>query len=174
MRVSFPAAVRRVIPAGVLLALVPLAGAAQQSSTLHGDVLLPPLRAIDPGYVDRTANACTNFYQFVNGGWLKRDTIPAAYASSGVSRDMSDRNELVVRSVLDDTRERRASLREGSTQRKLGTFYATSMDSAAAENAGVSPIRPPLAGAGGGLDGVLPRHRIDQRSTSPSRSSSGG
>lgn len=43
---------------------------------------------------------------------------------------MSDRNELVVRAVLDGARARRASLREGSTERKPGTFYGTCMDSA--------------------------------------------
>lgn len=145
MRVSLPAAVLRALPLGALLALLPAAAPAQQGPAGPGAVLLPPLRVIDPGYMDRPANACTNFYQFANGGWLKRDTIPAAYSSSGVSRDMSDRNEMVVRAVLEDARERRASLREGSTERKLGTFYATCMDSAAAESAGVSPIRPMLA-----------------------------
>ncbi len=145
MRVPLPAAVLRALPLGALVALLPAVAPAQQGPADPGAVLLPPLRVIDPGYLDRTANACTNFYQFANGGWLKRDTIPAAYASSGVSRDMSDRNELVVRAVLDDARERRASLREGSTERKLATFYATCMDSAAAESAGVSPIRPMLA-----------------------------
>jgi putative endopeptidase len=144
MRVSLPAAFRRVLPAVLVLALFPAAAAAQQGPAAPGSVLLPPLRVIDPDYLDRTANACTNFYQFANGGWLKRDTIPAAYSSSGVSRDMSDRNELVVRAVLDDARERRYSLREGSTERKLGTFYGTCMDSTAAEGSGVSPIRPML------------------------------
>ncbi len=135
---------------------MPVVGGAQGSSSRPGDVLLPPLRVIDPGYVNRTANACTNFYQFANGAWLQRDTIPAAYASSGVARDMSDRNELVVRAVLDDVRERRASFREGSTEHKLGTFYGTCMDSAAAERAGVSPIRPMLAE----IDAVDSRARL--------------
>jgi putative endopeptidase len=91
--------------------------------------------------------ACTDFSCFANGGWLARDTIPAAYSSSGVVRDMADRNELVVRSVLDDVMAKRATFPAGSTQRKLGTFYATCMDSAAAERAGVDPIKPELAAA---------------------------
>ena len=107
-------------------------------------VPLPPLRVIDTGYVDRAANACTDFNLFANGGWLKRDTIPAAYASSGVSRDMADRNELVVRAVLDDAVRRAPSLPATSTEHKLGVFYGTCMDSTAAERAGVEPIRPIL------------------------------
>jgi putative endopeptidase len=105
---------------------------------------LAPLRVIDPAFVDTTAKACADFFQFANGGWLRADTIPAAYSSSGVSKDMSDRNELVVRSVLDDVMQRRAQLTPGTTDRKLGTFYATCMDSSAAEAAGVTPLRAAL------------------------------
>ncbi len=131
--------------AAALLLLAALPGApagAQQGPDLGPP--LPPLKVVDASYVDRSANACTDFQQFANGAWLARDTIPAAYASSGVTRDMSDRNELVVRSVLEDAARRRVTLPSGSTERKLGTFYATCMDSAAAERAGVAPVRPEL------------------------------
>ena len=57
----------------------------------------PPLKVVDIRWIDTTVSACTDFAQFANGAWLAHDTIPAAYSSSGVTRDMSDRNELVVR-----------------------------------------------------------------------------
>ncbi len=102
------------------------------------------LKVLDPVLMDTTAKACTDFFLFANGGWLKRDTIPAAYSSSGVGRDMTDNNQLVVRSVLDDVMKKRATLPAGGTQRKLGTFYASCMDSTAAEHAGLGPVRPEL------------------------------
>jgi len=105
---------------------------------------LAPLKVVDPAMIDSTAKACTNFFQYATGAWLKQDSIPAAYSSSGVGRDMQDRNELVVRAVLDDAAARRASLPAGSTQRKLGTYYATCMDSTAAERQGLAPLRPAL------------------------------
>ncbi|HET7463757.1 MAG TPA: M13 family metallopeptidase [Longimicrobium sp.] len=108
-------------------------------------VTLPPLKVVDPAMIDSTTRACTNFFQYATGAWLKHDTIPAAYASSGVGRDMGDRNELVVRSVLEDAARRRAQLPATSTERKLGTYYATCMDSAAAERQGLDPLRPALA-----------------------------
>src|SRR5579884_1266198 len=122
-----------------LLAASPLL--AQRAET---PTALPPLKVIDVKYMNRKANACVDFNEFANGAWLATDTIPAAYSSSGVARDMSDRNELVVRSVLDDAMKRRASLPPASTERKLGTYYATCMDSAGAERAGLSPIKPEL------------------------------
>src|SRR5882724_10961703 len=100
------------------------------------DAPLAPLKVIDTSFINRKANACVDFFDFANGAWLARDTIPAAYSSSGVSRDMSDRNQLVVRSVLDDAAAQRHSFPPDSTPRKLGTFYATCMDSTAIEAAG--------------------------------------
>ena len=126
-----------------LLALALVASPAGAQQGIAGPTL-PPLKVVDASYVDRSANACTDFNEFANGAWLARDTIPAAYASSGVSRDMSDRNELVVRAVLDDAVRRRTTLPVGSTERKLGTFYATCMDSTAAERAGAASVRPQL------------------------------
>jgi putative endopeptidase len=105
---------------------------------------LAPLKVVDVSYMDTTAKACTDFFQYSVGAWLARDTIPPDYSSSGVSRDMQDRNELAVRSVLDDAVAHRTTAPEGSTERKLGTFYATCMDSAAAEQAGISPLQPSL------------------------------
>ena len=117
---------------------------AQSTASLANVGTLPPLKVFDPSYIDKSVNACTDFFQFANGAWLKSDTIPAAFSSSGVSKDMTDRNELVVRSVLDDAMKNRASAPAGSTQRKLGTYYASCMDSSRAERDGITPIKPEL------------------------------
>lgn len=106
---------------------------------------LPALKVFDPSYVDKTVNACTDFFAFANGAWLTKDTIPPAFSSSGVTKDMTDRNELVVRSVLDDAMKTRSAAPRGSTQRKLGTYYASCMDSARAEQDGIAPIQSELA-----------------------------
>ena len=106
---------------------------------------LAPLKVVDVSYMDTTVNACKDFFEFANGTWLRTDTIPAAYSSSGVFKDMADRNELVVKSVLEDAQAKAPSLPDSSTQHKLGTFYGTCMDSAAVESAGLSPLTSTLA-----------------------------
>jgi len=129
--------------------VVALAVSAAPSLTIAQGVAaskpLTPLKVIDTAYMNRGAKACVDFFDFANGAWLAHDTIPAAYSSSGVARDMSDRNELVVRSVLDDALAKRKSLPQDNTTRKLGTFYATCMDSTAAEQMGIGPLRNTLA-----------------------------
>jgi putative endopeptidase len=141
----------------LLLALAP-ARAAAQGATTPLPAVDRPLKVLDPAFIDRTANACADFMQYANGAWLAHDTIPAAYSSSGVTRDMSDHNELVVRSVLDDAVAQRASQPEGGTPRKLGTFYASCMDSTAIESAGLSPLRPWLRD----IAGITSRLRLVQ------------
>ena len=102
------------------------------------------LKVFDTSFIDRSANACTDFFAFANGAWIRNDTIPAAFSSSGVSRDMTDRNEIVVRSVLDDAMKQRHTAPAGSTIAKLGNYYASCMDSSRAERDGVSPIAADL------------------------------
>ena len=135
------------------LAVLPAAVAAQNPDSSSQ---WPPLKVVDVRWIDTTVSACTDFQQFANGAWLAHDTIPAAYSSSGVTRDMSDRNELVVRSVLEDAAARRTSFPPDSTPRKLGAFYATCMDSTAIEAAGATPIQPWLRG----IDSVTTRARL--------------
>ncbi|HET7565736.1 MAG TPA: M13 family metallopeptidase [Gemmatimonadaceae bacterium] len=127
-----------------IVAISPGHALAQSSATAPSSAAHRPLRVVDPAFIDTTVKACTDFFAYANGAWLEHDTIPAAYSSSGVAREMTDRNELVVRSVLDDVMARRTTLPAGSTQRKLGTFYASCMDSSAAEQQGIAPIRPML------------------------------
>src|SRR2546426_7496737 len=116
----------------------------------------PPLKVVDVRWIDTTVSACGDFSRFANGAWLAHDTIPAAYSSSGVTRDMSDRNELVVRSVLEDAAAHRSTFPPDSTPRKLGAFYASCMDSTAIEAAGVTPIRPWLRA----IDSITTRTRL--------------
>ena len=132
-----------------ILTALAIAGAApltaQSTASLSNVGTLPALKVFDPSFIDKSVNACQDFFLFANGAWIKSDTIPAAFSSSGVTKDMSDRNELVVRSVLDDAMKNRNSAPAGSTQRKLGTFYASCMDSARADREGVTPIKAQLS-----------------------------
>src|SRR5579871_6348054 len=65
-------------------------GVAAASATSAAQKALPPLKVIDPSYMDKSVSACVDFFAFANGTWFKHDTIPSAYSSSGVGRDMSD------------------------------------------------------------------------------------
>jgi putative endopeptidase len=104
------------------------------------------LQVVDVSFIDSLVKPCVDFFQYAVGAWLAHDTIPAAYSNSGVGKEMADNNEAVLHVVLDDLAARRASIPADSATHKLGVFFETCMDSAAAETAGVNPILPLLAG----------------------------
>ena len=118
------------------------------AAPLAAQTTIPTLKVFDASYIDKSANACQDFFAFANGAWVKRDTIPAAFSSSGVGKDMTDRNELVVRSVLEQAMASRHSKTASATDAKLGTFYASCMDSARAEKEGITPIAERLRAVG--------------------------
>jgi len=130
-----------------LLAMAASGSASLSQATISSTAVPIParLKVFDPAYIDTSVNACRDFFAFANGAWIKHDTIPAAFSTSGVSKEMTDANELVVRSVLEDAMAARKTKPANSTVAKLGRYYASCMDSARAEREGVSPLRADLA-----------------------------
>ena len=123
------------------LAVAPAALAAQGPSapsapTAHG-------RGIDAANLDTTCAACTNFFQFADGGWLKRNTIPAAYASWGSFNELQDRNEAVLRQILDAAAADRSAA-AGSNAQKIGAYHRSCLDSAGVDRRGLAPLAPVL------------------------------
>ena len=123
--------------AAALLAAATLA--AQQAPAVP-----PPL---DPANLDTTCSPCKNFYRFANGGWITRNPIPPAYSAWSSFNELTERNDELLRTVL-ETAARRAETTTDPNTRKVGRFYATCMDSTAAEAAGAAPIRDELARIG--------------------------
>ena len=102
-----------------------------------------PMPAFDPSSIDRNYGACQDFFMFANNGWIERNPIPPAFSSWGAFNELAERNTLVLRGILERAAAERATTTDAGT-RKLGTFYATCVDSAAAERAGIAPIADEL------------------------------
>jgi putative endopeptidase len=98
---------------------------------------------LDPANLDRSVSACTDFYQFANGGWVKNNPVPAAFSRWGSFDQLAENNQGNLLTIL------RAASANGNTQanediRKLGVFYSSCMDSVGAERAGAQPIKAEL------------------------------
>ena len=112
---------------------------------LAGAVLVAQSRkAIDPVNMDVTVKPCDNFYQYANGGWLKTNPVPSDKSRWGSFEQLADHNRDVLKSILDEVSARR-DWPKGSIQQKVSDFYASGMDEAAIEKAGVGPLKPWLA-----------------------------
>ena len=122
-------ALRPFVLAGLL---APLALSAQQAP-----------RALDPANIDRTYGACQDFFMFANNGWIERNPIPAAFSGWGSFNELAERNNLVLKDVIERA-AREAPTTSDPATKKLGTYYSSCMDSSAAERAGISPIADEL------------------------------
>src|SRR5205085_6282926 len=93
---------------------------------------------------DRTANACVDFYQFANGGWIKSNPIPAAFSRWGSFDELTEQNQQNLTKILDKAAAAVKSGQAKGNTKMLGTYYASCMDSAAAEKAGAAPLKARL------------------------------
>jgi len=99
-------------------------------------------KPIDPANIDRTANACVDFYQFANGGWLKNNPLPAAYSRWGSLDALGEDNQANLTKILQASTTAPASAPRNT--KLIGTYYASCMDSAAADRMGATPLKERL------------------------------
>ena len=94
--------------------------------------------------VDTTVSPANDFFQFVNGGWLKANPIPASESSWGIGKvlqkDIYDKMRKVSEAAAANT-----ATTQGSSQQKIGDFWATGMDTTKIEQQGIEPLKAELA-----------------------------
>jgi predicted metalloendopeptidase len=89
--------------------------------------------------MDTSVSACDNFYQYVNGNWLKKTEIPAAFPSWGTWDILITRNRELSRDILQNAaKDTKAA--KGSSAQLIGDFYTACMDEPAIESAGARPL----------------------------------
>ena len=104
---------------------------------------------LEASSLDRSADPCVDFYQFACGGWLANNQIPADRARWGRLAELDEKNKVAIRTLLEDDAKGASS----ATAKKLGDFYASCMDEAGIEKAGLKPIQPLLDRAAKVKDG---------------------
>jgi predicted metalloendopeptidase len=97
----------------------------------------------DTGALDRHADVCANFFAYATGGYRAAHPIPPAYTEYGYIELLVDRTRDIVRGIL--VRAQNHPGPDGGNAQKIGTFYASCMDSAKIERLGLAPIAPELA-----------------------------
>ncbi len=101
-------------------------------------------KANDPVYqdLDPSVKPRDNFFLYANGGWIKKNPIPAAYSSWGignvVSEDLRDR----LKKINEDAEK--ANAPKGTNTQKIGDFYYSGMDTVTIEKLGINAIKTPL------------------------------
>jgi putative endopeptidase len=126
---------RRILSTGALLgAAVGTIGAQQRQQS--------PM--IQRAYLDTTCSPCTDFWRFANGAWVDSARIPPDRGVWGRDAGIRERNEIVIRALLDSlafapTRHARTPL-----ERNVGVFFRSCMDSTSSAAEELRPLQPEL------------------------------
>ena len=123
-----------VIVAGTMLALTQAAQGEDQKPAAP-----PESRSLDLTAIDKTADPCTDFYQYACGNWNKSNPIPSDQVRWARSFTVvNERNRYLLWKELD------AAAKDPKTplQKQFGDFYASCMNTDVVEKKGLTPIEP--------------------------------
>ena len=93
--------------------------------------------------LDTTVSPAVDFFQYANGGWLKKHPIPASEASWGIGNEVREQLYVNLRKINEESAAANAA--PGSDAQKIGDFWATAMDTVKIEQQGIHPLDAELA-----------------------------
>ena len=104
----------------------------------------PAPRPLEPAAnLDTSVKPGDDFYHYADGGWLKNNPIPSDHSRWGSFDILTEHNNDVLHVILDECAAPAANAKGGSRiQHMVGDFYASGMDEAAIDAAGVKPLQP--------------------------------
>ncbi len=93
-----------------------------------------------PLNMDSSISASENFFLYANNTWFKSNAIPPSKSSNGIFQMVNDSVNKAVREICEKSASN-ASASIGSTEQKIGDFYASGMDTIAIEQAGITDVK---------------------------------
>ena len=92
--------------------------------------------------IDSTVKPGDDFFDYANGGWIKKNSIPADQSSWGIGNLVIEENLKRLREISEKAAANNG--KPGSSDQKIGDFWTAAMDSAKIEADGLKPIQPLL------------------------------
>ena len=126
----------------VLLVAVSLAQQTGTRSNSAGLALppdLPNIPAFDITAMDKTADACVDFYKYACGGWMAKNPLPPDQSRWGRFEQLQERNRDVLHAVLEVAAK--PEPKRSAILQKIGDFYASCMDEPKAKALGAKPLQ---------------------------------
>ena len=90
--------------------------------------------------IDTSTPPSVDFFQYANGGWIKRTPIPESERGWGIGNLVQE--EIYNRILKINKDAAAASATPGSTTQKIGDFWFSAMDTDTLDKRGISPLQP--------------------------------
>jgi putative endopeptidase len=100
----------------------------------------PPLMSADFSYMNMAVDPKEDFFQFVNGKWIADNPIPDSESRWGSFNEVSDRNNDVIRTLLEEASASTVHPK-GSAKQMIGDYYYAIMDNKTRNSAKTVPIQ---------------------------------
>jgi len=126
---------RSILMAGVVL----LAGISALAQTAEPAT---HVSSFDLTAIDKSVSPCDDFYHYACGSWLKNNPLPADQSSWGRFNELHERNQTILRGILDKQSADNAS--RSPINQKIGDYYYSCMDEAGIEAKGIGPVKPAI------------------------------
>jgi endothelin-converting enzyme/putative endopeptidase len=94
--------------------------------------------------LDRSADACRDFYEYANGGWRQHNPIPASMQRWSRRWQAGETAKDRLKDILEEVSARK-DWPASSVEQLIGDFYGGCMDQARIDQRGAEPIKPLLA-----------------------------
>lgn len=104
--------------------------------------------AINPANMDKNIQPGNNFYDYVNGTWIKDHPVPPEYSSYGSFTVLYENNQKELKDLIDEISKKKDAPM-GSIDQKIRDLFNSGMDTAQINAAGIKPIEKELKAIAG-------------------------
>ena len=97
-------------------------------------------KAFDPANMNLSVRPGDDFYQYVDGGWIKNHPVPANKSLYDDTKILDDETNARLKVVIEEAANN-TTLENGSNLQKIATLYRMGMDTATIDKQGIDPLK---------------------------------